>query len=345
LANYPFLPEAGKYIRALEINIENLTASDLEPTLERAEERIREAILPGVSIGQLHSCDVEISSFPIAVLMVAASKNAHLKRRYALAEARKVYKLLSRETAIDKISAIAKNFNWSMRISDLHGPLAFDFALSFACYLKNASAIQDEKWKLANRLMLSGEVYITKHEADRLLQEEVRRYIEKRLELDVGTLPQNVTERIEKLTRLFLETRGKMQSEEMPTEVVPDAFPPCIRLLHKNALTGSHLSHIGRFTLTSFLVNTGMTVDAVVDCFRSASDFNERMTRYQAEHIAGGRGSRTRYIPPKCQTLRTHGVCQDMDDVCRTIHHPLRYYKEKLRTKKTSAKEQTIQAA
>lgn len=317
----------------------------MEPTLDRAEERIREAILPSDGPNHLHSNDVEISSFPIAVLMVAASKNTHLKRRYALAEARKVYRLLSKENSAEKMAAIARNFNWNMRISDLSKPLAYDFTLSFACYLKNASIIQHEKWKLANRLMVNGGVYVTKHEAARLLQEEVRRYVEERLKLDVDTLPQNVAERVEKLTRLFIETRGKMESEEMPTEVVPDAFPPCIRQLQKNALTGSHLSHIGRFTLTSFLVNTGMSVDAVVDCFRTASDFNERMTRYQAEHIAGVRGSRTRYIPPKCQTLRTHGVCQEMDDVCRTIYHPLRYYKEKLRKRKNPAPEQAVQRA
>jgi DNA primase large subunit len=128
-----------------------------------------------------------------------------------------------------------------------------------------------------------------------------------------------------------------MSLEEMPKEVIMDAFPPCIRELRASALAGRHMSHVGRFALTSFLINSGMTVDAVVDCFRSASDFNERMTRYQAEHIAGGRGSRTKYIPPKCETLRTHGVCPEMDEICRTLRrrHPLAYYRRKLGQMKT----------
>lgn len=36
------------------------------------------------------------------------------------------------------------------------------------------------------------------------------------------------------------------------------------------------------------------------------ADYSERMTRYQVEHIAGEKGSRTRYIPPKCDTLQAH---------------------------------------
>jgi DNA primase large subunit len=80
-----------------------------------------------------------------------------------------------------------------------------------------------------------------------------------------------------------------------------------------------------------------MTVDNVVDLFRTLSDFNERMTRYQVAHIAGGKGSRTKYIPPKCETLRTHGVCPGMDEICRKIRHPLAYYRRKLKVIKAKA--------
>ncbi|MFX0067238.1 MAG: hypothetical protein ACFFC7_34335 [Candidatus Hermodarchaeota archaeon] len=99
--------------------------------------------------------------------------------------------------------------------------------------------------------------------------------------------------------------------------------------------SGHSISHVGRFALTSFLVNTGMTVGNVIDLFRSMSDFDERMTRYQVEHIAGVRGSQTRYIPPRCDTLRTHGVCLRPDEICKKVRHPLAYYRRKLKTIKT----------
>ncbi len=107
--------------------------------------------------------------------------------------------------------------------------------------------------------------------------------------------------------------------------------------MYDEITSGHHLSHIGRFTLTSFLTNIGMTTEEVVNLYRSLSDFKERLTRYQVEHIAGARGSRTKYIPPRCDTLRTHGVCTGMNEICRKIRHPLAYYRRKLRTIKAKA--------
>ena len=66
------------------------------------------------------------------------------------------------------------------------------------------------------------------------------------------------------------------------------------------------------------------------------SDYSERMMRYQVERIAGEKGSRTRYIPPKCDTLKTHGVCIDPDELCQTIRHPLAYYRRNVKTAKSS---------
>ena len=115
----------------------------------------------------------------------------------------------------------------------------------------------------------------------------------------------------------------------MPKVVVQGAFPPCINALYADAAQSHHLSHIGRFTLTSFLVNIGITPEGLNDMFKTFSDYNERLTRYQIEHIAGERGSGTKYTCPQCSVLQTHGVCKNRDETCRLIYHPLAYYKRK----------------
>ena len=84
-----------------------------------------------------------------------------------------------------------------------------------------------------------------------------------------------------------------------------------------------------RFTLTAFLLNIGMSTEKVSEIYKSFSDYNERLTSYQIEHIAGERGSGTRYTPPQCSILQTHGVCKNRDDLCRRVYHPLKYYKIK----------------
>lgn len=275
--------------------------------------------------------DIEIPSFPIAVMMAAATADSFIKRRYALAEAKRVSNLLGNENK-SNITYIANNFNWKIKpVKDPAVSLTYDFTLHYTDFLKNATVFHDKKWKLVNRRMLKGEVYLTKSEAARLLEEEVRRYIEGKLDIKVGSLPEAVMNRINRLKQLFIEKRGEIQLEELPKEVIVNAYPPCIKELYDTIASGRNVSHIGRFALTSFLINIGMTTKNVVNLFSSLSDFNERLTRYQVEHIAGERGSRTKYIPPRCDTLRTHGVCHSMDDICRRVRHPLAYYRRKLR--------------
>jgi len=305
--------------------------------LDRAENRIEEAILFRTLSQKSPNDDIEIPSFPIAIMMVAATANSLIKKRYALAEAKRVSDLLKGEGE-EKIMEIADNFKWKIR--PVKGDISvgsYSFALHFTDFLKNATGFQDKKWKLVNRLVLNGEVYLTKSEASRLLEEEVRRYIEEKLSTKVGLLPQGIMDRVNRLKQLASEKLGESRLEEVPRGVVIAAFPPCIKGIYDTVLSGRPTSHIGRFALTSFLINIGMTVDNVIDLFRSISDFDERMTRYQVEHIAGVRGSRTKYIPPRCDTLRSHGICSSTDEICRKVRHPLACYRRKLKTVRAEA--------
>lgn len=270
-------------------------------------------------------------------MMVAATADSRIKRTYALAEAKRASSLLKGEGK-EAVMKIANNFKWKLRPIQPQPDLPnHDFTLDFTDYIRNAATIQDKKWKLTNRLVSKGEVFLTTAEISRLLEEEVRRYIEQKLQMKVKSSPPNIMGRISRLKQLFYEKRGKTSWEEIPSEVIVVAYPPCIRRLHETTGSGRHVSHTGRFTLTTFLLNIGMTTENVIDLFRSLADFKERMTRYQVEHLAGLRGSRIKYIPPTCDTLRTHGVCPSMDDICKGIRHPLSYYRRKLRILKAKA--------
>ncbi len=334
LAKYPFVSEAAEYVRLLGLKIESLSNPELRPVLDRAENRVEEALLtspPEVSY-RLREDEIEVPSFPVAVILAAATANDYIKRRYALAEARRVYELLRMDDE-EKILEIAKMFNWRVRmIREAIGFEKYEFALSFVDFLENAGLFREKRWKLVNRFMVNGEVYLTKHDVARLLQEEVRRHIEKRLNSDVRSkLTDDILGRVDRLRKMYTSRVGEVQFEEEQRGVVNEAFPPCIRQLYEAASSGRHISHVGRFTLTSFLLRIGMPVNKIVDLFRASSDFDERMTRYQVEHIAGDRGSRTRYIPPMCETLQTHGVCPGVDEICRSVRHPLAYYRRKIR--------------
>ena len=225
---------------------------------------------------------------------------------------------------------VANNFNWNIRLVNDDKLPHYVFAVSFPVFLKNATGFHDTNWKLVNHLLINGEVYLTKHEVSRLLEEEVRRYIEEKVATKIKYLPPGIMARVTQLRQLAAERREQIKLEEMPQRVVMEAFPSCIKGVYDRVSAGRPASHIGRFALTSFLLNIGMTEEDVFKFFRSVSDFNERMTRYQVEHIAGTRGSGTKYTPPNCATLRTHGICISPDPECRGAVNPLICYKRKL---------------
>jgi DNA primase large subunit len=116
--------------------------------------------------------------------------------------------------------------------------------------------------------------------------------------------------------------------QEIMGEIVPEAFPPCIQALLADMAEGKPLSHIARFTATSFLLNVGMDIDSILSLFLKAPDFREDLARYQIEHIAGKRGS-TEYTPPACAYLVSTRLCVNKDKNCEFIRHPLAYYRRR----------------
>ena len=334
IANYPFTREASEYVTTLNLSINELSSPDYIRIVERSEQRIDDALIYGiVKTPDPLENDIEIFSFPVAVLLIAKINNEYLKRRYALAEAVRAYEVLIGDDNSKIVEIARTTFGWKTRIG--HGNR---FILSLVDYLRNSTNFHDNKWKLINRRLVEGEVLLGKNEFARLLQEEIRKHIEsvidkspKNIELNASLL--QVSERINQI----LAQRRKEAQIELPKNAVISAYPPCIKKLYDSLLTGGHVSHMGRFTLTSFLLNIGMKTDDLTKLYTSFSDFDEEQTRYQIKHIAGETGSRQKYKPPQCSTLKTHNLCINTDKLCTRVRHPLSYYERKLElVKKTS---------
>ena len=134
---------------------------------------------------------------------------------------------------------------------------------------------------------------------------------------------------------LELRKPGAM-SDEMFNHVIKaqeSEYPPCISKLLKRATKGQHMSHTERFTLVTYLIHQGLSIDSIVKLFSNVSDFNEEKTRYQVEHLAGKRyGGDKPYVTYNCSTLQTHGVCSGpVNQICMRIKNPLTYHLKKQR--------------
>jgi len=328
-AKYPFTKEANDFVTNLDLKLSDLANRNYVEIVNRAEQRVEETIIE--NIVKWHDpvlYDIEILSFPVAVAFVTTINDDFLKKRYALAESKKTEILLRKEKD-EKILDISNSLNW--KIKKANHDCSFDYFLIFTDYLKNAPSSYD-RWKLVNRTIIEGNVCLKKNELARLLSEEIRKYVERIIENSPKVqLPPLLHGKIERINQILNQRRESIGFQEYPKVTSTAAFPPCVKRLYDSLLIGRHISHIGRFTLTSFFLNLGMSIEELLKLYNSASDFDEKLTRYQIEHIAGKKGSGTKYVPPKCDTLKTHGVCIGPDDLCKTINHPLSYYRRKIK--------------
>lgn len=339
-AKYPFTNEASEYVKSLNIDINDLTSEDFSVVLDLAEKRIIDALTTG-KIDWEPQGEVEILAYPAALMLIALAGDERAQRRYALGESKRAYELLRQESPALLLQIAEHTFGWKARIADREiGEALYEFGLSYPHYLRNAVRIHDPDWKLTNRVLEQGYVYCDRDEFARLLKEEVEARVLSRIIGHYGSVPEAIAPRVERIRRLVVARAQIYGVEEAPKAVLAAAMPPCMKAQLSNLASGKHIPHMGRFALTSFLTNVGVTDEEIIRMLRSLTDFSERMTRYQVEHISGRRGGKKKYTPPSCKTMKTHGLCVNPDETCVTISHPLSYYRKKVRMIAAAARRQ-----
>jgi DNA primase large subunit len=331
MVKYPFLPQVRQHLGPLELDVKDL--AELPRVKDRAKERIKASfdLVSHRAVKRAINFETEIASFPLAVYYVGGTGESRLIEHFALHEATQINRHLDSENREDIILEIAKSFEWKIHFT----PKTHTYSLHFAKYLQMGSKgrlFHDPKWKLVNRPLKEGQVYLTPHDLRRLLQEEVKKHIEDRAKQELGKIEPDIQKEVDELKAEFLKKRPQLAEFDLAVYAKEPEYPPCIGELLKRASKGQHLSHVERFTLVTYLLHQGISVDSVVSLFSSVADFKEAKTRYQVEHLAGKIGSRTPYITYNCATLQTHGVCsKPTDPICRTIVNPLTYHLKKPR--------------
>jgi DNA primase large subunit len=346
-AKYPFLKEGLNLLAGLDLQLDELAGPAYSKVVDRAKERVIEAILGGEASSSFVDPQTEMLSYPIAVMYVTLVAEQFLNRRFSLSEAVRAYSLLQKEKEVRILDIAINEWEWDIR----EDPETIDgetmnLKLSFSDYLRLAAGFHEPKWKLVNRKMEAGYVALTDKEASRLMQVEVEKWVNERVSMPSKfKLPLPLQTRLDEIRKVFEENRSKLGGNALPSEVINEAFPPCINYCLEGLMAGKRASHMERFALTTFLVNIGMPVEQMVSFYTEVTDFDESKTRYQIEHIAGLKGNRTKYTPPTCNTLRTHRVCRNPDRICDRINHPLSYYRRKIWFMERRAEEEAAMQA
>ncbi|MEM2626727.1 MAG: hypothetical protein QW775_00530, partial [Ignisphaera sp.] len=241
--------------------------------------------------------------------------------------------------------------------------ICYRYRLYLVDYLNSVKKLlTEEPWKLSSTIVDKGFVYLeNKEKILRILSEHIYTLVSSRLRNiktfceDGETIKQRLLNILREFDSEIIKSIDKfMQSSiqigeitqgigiKMTTDIknmkeiakISDVkglvnlaqklFPPCIRDLIEILMQGENLSHHQRFALATFLINYGVDVEIVLKLFSYSPDFNEKIARYQIEHLAGLRGSRKKYLVYSCNTMKTLGMCKAECGIKNPLLYPRR---------------------
>ena len=327
MAKYPFLAEAGQYLKDKGFTLEQFAADpDLKPIIDKAYDRIKIATTGKIyrsDLATLEELDLEVFSFLIAVILLKLSGMNTLIKRFSLAEARRAEKYLeqdlanfSNKTKEELAIRILKDlFSVSVQKKDDY------FVISATDYLRHSVYFHEREWKLVNRKIDQGLVYLTPHETVRLIRKELDSYISSKIH---STSTPSMLEALQKPVKQLVTLAKKFY---VPTFASTE-YPPCIKHAIEVLDKGENLSHSGRFLLATYLLGIGQTVEQIAPLFKNAPDYNEKVTLYQLNHVAGSSGSGTEYKCPSCEKVKSKDLCFATSD-CDGIINPIQFKKKK----------------
>jgi DNA primase large subunit len=303
-AKYPFLSSANPLLRTYHIT--NLP----QEVRARAQERVLEAIERGERgvLPKLSNPWVELLSFALSRALVLYVDDDWLRRRWALAEAARVERLLHGESDEALLYVID---DLGLQVKTVDGK----WIMHFSQYLHLSKRLTTEpRWKLVNRLMDKGLVTLTRPEVIRLVREMLYDSFTQTKPLPTNWHPEEAKAVKEALQKRAVKSLAPAPSKE---------WAPCMVALRNRV---ADIGHFGLFALAAYMAQKGYEVKEIVDVLRVRSDFDEKIARYQVEHIAGQWGSRVKYRPPSCQSMKTHGLCIEDGKHCpNNIKNPTQY--------------------
>jgi DNA primase large subunit len=323
LAKYPFLEEAGTYIRESHFDLDDFNRSEFLHIIERATKRIEFALIQGKVFMDLEKYDIELFTFLVSLIMMKYIDEDSAIKKFSLFEAIRVERflisdLLKEKDLRKKNLLISKIFKELFQLDvDLDTKKNNLFKMNISDYLHRATPFNEIEWKLINRAVDNGYVYLDGDETVRLIRSEIYKLMYNKIKnMNITKIPEQI-----RLHSTLIKNKliPAIKYTKHPTDL-----PPCIKKALELLNKSENLPHSARFMLATYMLSLGKSVDEVALLFQNAPDFNEKITRYQVEHLAGKKGSQTKYSVPACSKLVNENLCYATID-CKGITNPIQF--------------------
>ena len=328
IVKYPFLTEAGKYLSDKGFSLEQFGSDpDLKRIVSMAFDRIKIATDGKIYKSNLSANDsslpMEVFSFLIAVILLKLTGIHTLIRRFSLAEARRSERFLEKDLsnhndrAKEQIALQIMRDLFSITIKKQDD----DFIIPISNYLKHSINFHEREWKLINRKINNGNVFLTSHETVRLVRKEIDQFISSKIHsANTPEMIEGFQEYVDKL---------KVLAKKFEVKIVESSeYPPCIKHAIEVLEKGENLPHSGRFMLATYLLAKGQQVEEIAPLFKNAPDYNEKVTLYQLNHLSG-KISTTKYACPSCEKLKSQNLCFAIPE-CDNIINPIQFGRKRV---------------
>lgn len=322
-AKYPFTKEAKEYLDFLKINLDTLDDSMIEAGATRVTDSLGDSSkyardrLEQISKAKEPYLMNELISYPVSKILVSLTEDRSLKKKFATAEAQKVYLFLQFEDD-ETLYGIAKQF---FKVQKEKGA----FLVPFQEYLNNMPP--EKEYALVNVEIDKGKVLLDKEKLAKLISQYVYNGI-----LNTKIDKKDVKN---KMFLFFVDELKKDRRYAIPEDlgkVEFEAFPPCMRKIYHDLQSEEKVGHMPRFVFSTFLAAIKMPIEEAINLFKNQPNFSEKKTRYYLEHSYGLKSSKTKYSVPACSKMESYGVCY-RDDSCRWSH-PMTYYAKMKKVRK-----------
>lgn len=323
LLRFPFSNKAKEYISSKRIDLLSVDYAILEKVKKFLNEEINQDYKTlekyWFNISKINDEAISksyVMIYPLSKIVLSIIDNTPLTQSFANYYQKRFLYFSKKETDTENLKEIIK---------DVCPQLSYDTLKEqyFISLIDMLTLDLGEDYKLQYTNLKEGNIYfLNKDKLLEFLAVVLKKRILRTTEINKKEIPKSFLEISESIKKQFISTQKAREDYDFrfSSRLSNGEFPPCFDRLYNDLLSGKKLSHIGNYHLAVFLAGVGYSYDDIINIYKHAPNFDEKIAGYQIKKIL-----EKKYSIGNCETLKSNDLCVAE---CK-VKHPLQLLKIK----------------